>query len=101
MIGHFTPICLVALLLLLIQPLLVSAQFQFFEQMFHQQGGQGGGGGHHNQQQQQQTKQNMPSDSSWFRQNYDSGMSSMDFRFLLALSTLSIATCISTPPGIE
>ncbi|KAE9364215.1 hypothetical protein N431DRAFT_388187 [Stipitochalara longipes BDJ] len=38
-----------------------SAQFQFFEQMF--QGGQ---------QQQRQEPQNVPSDSSWYQQNYDS-----------------------------
>ncbi|OMP85639.1 Long chronological lifespan protein 2 [Diplodia seriata] len=38
----------------------VSAQFQFFEQMF------GGGGGHHHHQ-----PQNMPSDSSWYQQQYD------------------------------
>lgn len=40
----------------------VSAQFQFFEQMF-------GGGGHHHHQQ----PQNMPSDSSWYQQQYDGG----------------------------
>jgi hypothetical protein len=39
-----------------------SAQFQFFEQMF-------GGGG-----QQQQQPQNVPSDSNWYRQNYEAGM---------------------------
>jgi hypothetical protein len=38
-----------------------SAQFQFFEQMF-------GGGG-----QQQQQPQNVPSDSNWYRQNYEAG----------------------------
>lgn len=41
-----------------------SAQFQFFEQMF--QGGQ---------QQQRQEPQNVPSDSSWYQQNYDNGIS--------------------------
>ena len=39
-----------------------SAQFQFFEQMF--QGGQ---------QQQRHEPQNVPSDSSWYQQNYDNG----------------------------
>jgi hypothetical protein len=41
-----------------------NAQFQFFEQMF--QGGQ---------QQQRQEPQNVPSDSSWYQQNYDNGAS--------------------------
>jgi hypothetical protein len=49
----------------------VSAQFNFFEQMFGGQGGGGGGGGHHHQQQQQQ---NAPSDSSWYRAQVDRGM---------------------------
>jgi hypothetical protein len=40
----------------------VTAQFQFFEQMF---GGQ---------QQQQQQPQNVASDSNWYRQNYEAGM---------------------------
>ncbi|KAL2272574.1 hypothetical protein FJTKL_06292 [Diaporthe vaccinii] len=44
----------------------VSAQFNFFEQMFG--GQQGGGGGHHHHQQQQQ---NAPSDSSWYRAQVD------------------------------
>lgn len=39
------------------------AQFQFFEQFF--QGGQ---------QQTSQEKQNVPSDSSWYRQNWEGGM---------------------------
>ncbi|KAG9235182.1 hypothetical protein BJ875DRAFT_374819 [Amylocarpus encephaloides] len=38
-----------------------NAQFQFFEQMFN--GGQ--------QQQQRQEPQNVPSDSSWYQQNYE------------------------------
>ena len=38
------------------------AQFQFFEQMFQGQ-----------QQQQPQQPQNVPSDSSWYQQNYQSG----------------------------
>jgi hypothetical protein len=42
---------------------LVSAQFQFFEQFF--QGGQ--------QQQGAQEKQNVPSDSNWYRQNWEGG----------------------------
>ncbi|KAF2665717.1 hypothetical protein BT63DRAFT_443066 [Microthyrium microscopicum] len=57
------------LLTTLISTLLLStasAQFQgFFEQMF---GGQGGGHAHGNQQQQ---GQNAPSDSAWYRQNYE------------------------------
>ncbi|KIW39085.1 uncharacterized protein PV06_08896 [Exophiala oligosperma] len=40
---------------------LAAAQFQFFEQFF--QGGQ--------QAQGQQEKQNVPSDSSWYRQNWE------------------------------
>lgn len=47
----------------------VSAQFNFFEQMFGGQGGGGGGGHHHHQQQQQ----NAPSDSSWYRSQVDRG----------------------------
>ncbi|MCJ1473577.1 Long chronological lifespan protein 2 [Lambiella insularis] len=47
-------------LTLLLLPL-AAAQFQFFEQMF-----QG-----HPQQQQQQAPQNVASDSSWYRQNYE------------------------------
>lgn len=43
---------------------LVSAQFQFFEHLFNQ-GGQ--------QAQQAQEKQNVPSDSSWYQQNWDGG----------------------------
>jgi hypothetical protein len=39
-----------------------NAQFGFFEQMFH---------GH--QQHHQQQPQNVPSDSSWYQQNYDNG----------------------------
>ena len=42
---------------------LASAQFQFFEQFF--QGGQ--------QQQASQEKQNAPSDSNWYRQNWAAG----------------------------
>lgn len=49
----------------------VSAQFNFFEQMF---GGQGGGG------QQQQQQQNAPSDSSYYRSQVDRG------KFLLSTS---------------
>jgi len=54
---------LFALLLLLAST--VTAQFQFFEQMF------GGQGGHH----QQSQPQNMPSDSSWYQQQYEAGES--------------------------
>ena len=48
-----------------------NAQFQFFEQMFQGQ----------QQHQQQQAPQNVPSDSSWYQQNYDKGM--LPFVFLL------------------
>ena len=52
-------------LALLLTPLLAAAQFgQFFEQMFH-----GGGGGQRSQQQ----ERNVPSDSEWYRRNYDDG----------------------------
>jgi|ERR1711939_298154 len=47
--------------LLLVLAGLATAQFQFFEQFF--QGGQ--------QAQGQQEKQNVPSDSSWYRQNWE------------------------------
>jgi hypothetical protein len=40
----------------------VSAQFNFFEQMFHGAG------------QQQQPPQNAPSDAEWYRKQYDGGM---------------------------
>ena len=50
-----------SLLLVLALALSVSAQFQFFEQFF---GGE---------QQQQQQAQNVPSDSSWYRENYAKG----------------------------
>lgn len=50
----------------------VNAQFQFFEQMFQGQ----------QQQQQQQAPQNVPSDSSWYQQNYDKGMSPYVFSLL-------------------
>ncbi len=43
----------------------VHAQFQFFEQMFQ--------GGHQHQHQQEQQPQNVASDSSWYRQNYEAG----------------------------
>jgi hypothetical protein len=41
-----------------------NAQFQFFEQMFNGQ-----------QQQQRHEPQNVPSDSNWYQQNYEAGMS--------------------------
>ncbi|KAI1856557.1 hypothetical protein JX265_011516 [Neoarthrinium moseri] len=55
-------------LLLVLAALLATAtaQFGFFDQMFG--GGGGGGGG----QQQRQQPQNVPSDSSIYRQNFDS-----------------------------
>jgi hypothetical protein len=49
-------------LALLVFILPVSAQFQFFEQMFNQ-------GGH----QQQQQPQNAGSDSAWYQQRYEDG----------------------------
>jgi hypothetical protein len=49
-----------------------NAQFQFFEQMFQGQ----------QQQHQPQAPQNVPSDSSWYQQNYDGGV--LPFVFLLA-----------------
>jgi len=52
---------LISALLVFILP--VSAQFQFFEQMFNQ-------GGH----QQQQQPQNAGSDSAWYQQRYEDGM---------------------------
>jgi hypothetical protein len=42
-----------------------NAQFQFFEQMFNQGG----------QQQHHQAPQNVPSDSNWYQENYNSGLS--------------------------
>ncbi|KAI9828355.1 MAG: Long chronological lifespan protein 2 [Thelocarpon impressellum] len=42
----------------------VSAQFQFFEQMFQ-------GGGHQEHHHQPQRAQNVPSDSQWYQQNYE------------------------------
>ena len=55
---------LISALLVFILP--VSAQFQFFEQMFNQ-------GGH----QQQQQPQNAGSDSAWYQQRYEDGMTSL------------------------
>lgn len=46
-----------------------NAQFGFFDQMFNQGGGQQQGHGHR-----QQQKQNVPSDSAWYRENYGNGM---------------------------
>jgi hypothetical protein len=54
---------LLSALLVFISP--VSAQFQFFEQMFNQGG-----------QQQQQQPQNAGSDSAWYQQRYEDGMNS-------------------------
>jgi hypothetical protein len=51
---------LISALLVFIVP--VSAQFQFFEQMFNQGG-----------QQQQQQPQNAGSDSNWYQQRYEDG----------------------------
>jgi hypothetical protein len=62
---------LLGALLLLILP--TTAQFQFFEHMF-------GGNQHH---QQQQKPQNMGSDSAWYQQQYEAG---------ITLSTLTRST---------
>jgi hypothetical protein len=43
---------------------LASAQFQFFDQFFH---------GGHQQQQAPQEKQNVASDSNWYRQTWEGG----------------------------
>jgi hypothetical protein len=59
---------LLGALLVFILP--VSAQFQFFEQMFNQGG-----------QQQQQQPQNAGSDSAWYQQRYEDG------RFILSKGT--------------
>jgi hypothetical protein len=58
---------LLSALLVFILP--VSAQFQFFEQMFNQ-------GGH----QQQQQPQNAGSDSAWYQQRYEDGMTGLSKR---------------------
>jgi hypothetical protein len=50
-----------SLLLLLAFAFSASAQFQFFEQFFGNE-------------QQQHQPQNVPSDSSWYRENYAKGM---------------------------
>lgn len=51
---------------LLVLASLAQAQFQFFEHMF--------GGGHQQQQHHRpQEGQNVPSDSSWFRNNWEAG----------------------------
>jgi hypothetical protein len=54
----------------------VSAQFGFFDQMF-------GGGGH----QQQQQPQNVRSDSQWYQQQYEGGMSSPSRLYIHFVST--------------
>ncbi|RMZ81562.1 hypothetical protein DV737_g2462, partial [Chaetothyriales sp. CBS 132003] len=54
-----------SLLSLLLLPALASAQFQFFDNFFQQQ--QQGG-----QQRQSSSQQNVPSDSAWYQQTYDS-----------------------------
>lgn len=59
------------LLLVLISPLLVFAQFgHFFENMFSGGGGGGGGGG------QRGRGGNVASDSEWYRRTYDGGLCS-------------------------
>ena len=61
---------LISALLVFILP--VSAQFQFFEQMFNQGG-----------QQQQQQPQNAGSDSAWYQQRYEDGKTdSSEDRFI-------------------
>lgn len=53
----------------------VSAQFQFFEQMFNGQ-----------QQQQQRQPQDVPSDSQWYQDNYDRGNNQFPPPILLHIS---------------
>jgi hypothetical protein len=67
---------ILSVLLFLLSISVVNAQFQFFEQMF--QGGQ---------QQQRQEPQNVPSDSSWYQQNYDQGTSLLPSSQLLTALT--------------
>lgn len=68
-----------------------SAQFQFFEQMFN-------GGG---QQQQQQQPQNVPSDSNWYRQNYEAGMYTlqMGYSYLLTYEKPTAQTTSALIPS--
>lgn len=56
--------------LFLTLPLLTSAQFGFFEQMF---GGNQGGHGHHGHGGQREER-NVPSDSVWYKQTYEGGV---------------------------
>lgn len=58
-----------------------NAQFGFFEQMFQGQ-------------QQQQAPQNVPSDSSWYQQNYENGMS-IELYIHLGLSSYLINSIYS------
>jgi hypothetical protein len=69
-----------------------TAQFQFFDQFFH--------GGQQQQQQQPQEKQNSPSDSNWYRQNWEAGMSK-DYVLVCALvliifQLLAVTICALT-----
>lgn len=73
---------MVALASLLLFVSTTSAQFGFFDQMFQGQG----------QQQQHQERQNVASDSAWYRQTWESGKP----RSVFARSTeadMAIATC--------
>lgn len=58
-----------ALLSFLLLAPTVFAQFQFFDQFFGQQG----------QQQGSQEKQNVASDSSWYKQNWEAGKPRMPY----------------------
>jgi hypothetical protein len=58
-------VAMVALASIILFVSVASAQFGFFDQMFQGQG----------QQQQHQEKQNVASDSAWYRQTWESGMS--------------------------
>ncbi|KAI9724998.1 MAG: hypothetical protein M1812_000274 [Candelaria pacifica] len=73
-----------ALLSVLLFAFSAQAQFQFFEQMF-----QG------NQQQQQQQPQNVASDSSWYRQNYEAGNDTLK----LSLELFKLAAQIIYAPA--
>ena len=53
------------LLSFLTLPIFTAAQFEFFQDMFGQQAD--GGGGH------PQQRQNMPSDSRWYQENWANG----------------------------
>lgn len=87
-ITTFTPL-LRLLLILLTLPLSTLAQFQFFEQMFNNPS-QAQQHAQHSPQQ-----QNVASDSSWYRRNYDGGEPYYPFPLLHPLTFLVFA-CLLT-----